>query len=449
MIDSVRKIRQRTIGLVDRHVLGVAAAFAAKATGAGLLFLFSILLARLLGAAGTGLYFLALTMVSIGATITRLGLDNAVLRFGAVADAQGDRPTLAALYRQSIGLTVVAGTAVTVFIWLVAPYIPLGGDRSTELHAILRVMLFAIIPAALVMLYGEFFKATGAPGMATSVQDVVLPIFLLIGAAFLFWRGIASLDNIAFLYLASAIATVLFAGAAWSQRRPRLWKEKGHFDTRLLLRTSLPLLWVASMNLIMSWTDILVLGLWADPVTVGVYGIAARVAALTTFILIAVNSVTAPRFAALFAQGDHKALERLAQRSTVRMVLAASPIILLLLLLPAWVLQLFGSDFVWGSPLLRVLALGQMVNVSTGSVGYLLMMTGHERLMRNTIVLSAFLNLLGNLVLVPVYGGMGAAVSTAFSLAFMNLLSFVLVNKKLGINTMGYLFGRNYPCGNP
>jgi O-antigen/teichoic acid export membrane protein len=447
MIDPIRQILQRATVLVNSRTLGVAAAFAAKVTGAGLGFLFSIMLARLLGPAGTGVYFLALTILSIGATIARLGLDNAVLRFAAVTHDQGDRTTLAALYRQGMGLVVVAGVTVALFIWMVAPHLPLGGDRSVELQAVLPVMLPALIPTALILLQGEFFKATGSPGMATFVQAVVLPMFLVMGTSILFWQGDATMHNIAFVYVAAATASVLLAGAAWSRRKPGLWQEQGHFDTRLLLRTSLPLLWVASMGLIMGWTDILVLGVWTDAATVGVYGVATRIAALTAFILVAVNSVTAPRFAALYAQGNHKALERLAQQSAGWMLLTASPIILFLLLFPEWILQLFGADFVEGASLLRILALGQLVNVAMGSVGYLLMMTGYERLMRNTIMLSALLNFLGNLVLVPIYGGMGAAVSTALSLAFMNLLSYLLVNKKLGINTMGYLFRGDYSCG--
>ena len=192
----------------------------------------------------------------------------------------------------------------------------------------------------------------------------------------------------------------------------------------------------------MGWTDIIVLGVWTDSATVGVYAIVTRIAALTALILVVVNSVTAPRFAALYAHDDHVGLERLAQTSTSWILLAALPIILLLLLVPEWILSLFGADFVEGSIVLRVLALGQLVNVATGSVTYLLMMTGHERLMRNNVIFSALLNLVGNIVLVPVFGAIGAAVSTAFSLMFMNIISFVLVHKRLRINTMGGLFRR-------
>ncbi len=443
MIDSLRKIGHKGAGYVNSNTLGVAAAFAAKGAGTGFGFLFSILLARLLGPAGTGVYLLAFTVVSIGATIARLGLDNAVLRFAAVAHDQGDPSTLAALYRKSTWLVVVAGVAVTFVTWLAINYLPLGGDQASELQAVLPFMLLALVPTALIQLQGEFFKATGAPGAATFVQVAVLPMLLVLGSAVLVWWGNTTVQDIALLYLIAATASVLLAGAAWSRRNPGFWGIQGHFETRRLLRTSLPLLWVASMNLLMNWTDILVLGVWTDSATVGVYGIAGRIAALTAFILIAVNSVTAPRFAALHAQGNDKALELLARRSAAWMLLTVSPIIVVLLLFPEWILQLFGTDFVGGAVVLRILALGQLVNVALGSVGYLLMMTGYGRLMRNNIIFCALVNLAGNLVMVPAFGAVGAAVSTAISLALLNIIAFLQVKNKLGINTMGYLFRRS------
>lgn len=440
MVGFIHQLMQRTPGYINRRSLGVAAAFSARVAGAGLGFLFSIMLARLLGSDGTGVYFLALTIVSIGATVARLGLDNAVLRFAAVAYDQSDRPALAALYRKSFGLVVMVGGAVALVAWLVTPYLPLGGERSGDLHAVLPTMLIALIPSALILLQGEFFKAIGLPGKATLIQAAILPMLLVLGSAVLLWEGNTTVHDIALVYVMSATLAMLLAAFTWSRSLPRLWGEHGNFDTRLLLRTSLPLLWVASMNLVMGWTDILVLGAWTNSATVGVYGIATRVAALTAFILVAVNSVTAPRFAALYAQGNHVALSRLAQRSAAWMLLAASPVVVVMLLFPNFILQLFGTDFVEGLWLLRILALGQLVNVAVGSVGYLLMMTGHERLMRNNVMLSALLNLLGNLVLVPIMGATGAAISTAISLAFMNLVSFFLVYRKLRINTFGYFF---------
>jgi len=62
------------------------------------------------------------------------------------------------------------------------------------------------------------------------------------------------------------------------------------------------------------------------------------------------------------------------------------------------------------------------------------------------VAASAALNLLGNFVLVPSYGAVGAATSTALSLAVMNVLSWTMVRKKLHINVLDYAALRTPPC---
>jgi O-antigen/teichoic acid export membrane protein len=425
--------------LKKRHIFKVISAFSTQAAGVGLSFLFNVMLARLLGPNDTGAYFLSLTILSICATIARLGLENAILRFAAVAQNQGQQTVLSALHRQSIGLVVVVGVFVMFFAWYLTPYLPIGRGRENGLQDVLPIMLLAIVPTALIFLQGEFFKAIGKTSTAIFVQAVLLPMFLVLGVFYYLLQGKATIHNIALLYTVSATISVLLAILIWCIAKPRPWQKPGYFDMRLLLRTSVPLLWVALMSMVMSWTDILVLGVWTDSSMVGIYGIASRIAALTSFILIVGNAIVAPRFAALYSADRHDELQRLAQRSAGWTLLASSPIILLMLFFPEFLLQLFGSDFVEGATILRILALGQIVNVAMGSVGYLLMMTGHQQLMRNNIVASALLNLMGNLLLVPAFGVCGAAVSTAFALAFMNIVSFLMVNKRLRINTMGYL----------
>ena len=181
------------------------------------------------------------------------------------------------------------------------------------------------------------------------------------------------------------------------------------------------------------------LGVWTEPETVGVYGVAVRIAALTIFILVAVNSVIAPRFASFHANGNSQALEQLAQRSAAWMLIAVSPVVLFILLFPDLILQLFGNEFVGGSWVLRILAIGQLVNVAVGSVGLLLMMTGNERVVRNNTVFAVTVNLIGNFCLVPILGALGAALSTAFALIVQNLVLYWKVKKILDINTLIFL----------
>jgi O-antigen/teichoic acid export membrane protein len=429
---------------LNKDSRGVATVVALQVVGASLSLLFSILLARLIGVAEIGLYFIAMTIVEIGATLARLGLDHVVLRFVSIAHSRGDRGSIAAIHRNGVALSLGMAIALAVPIWLLVSHLPLGDDRAGELREVLPLLMLAIAPAAVLALQAECFKGIGAPGTSTFVQTVVTPLGMLLGGVALWSLTTASFQGIVVLYAIVLTAAVLVAFVVWNSRLPGIWREPGHFDPRLMLRTGLPLLLFAGMNLVMSWTDILVLGVWSDPAQVGIYGISMRVASLSIFVLAAVNSVVAPQFAALHARGEQVALARLAEQSGFWMLLAVAPGIFVLLAFPEFVLHLFGAKFEQGAWPLRILTLAQLVNVGTGSVGYLLIMTGNQTLLRNNTTVWALMNLAGNLMLVPSYGAIGAATSTAVCLASINIVSWWIVRKKLKINTLSYLYPRSF-----
>lgn len=429
---------RRVAGLFRGRRLRVASAFVVQVAGAGLGFLLSVMLARLVGVAGVGLYFLAITIVDIGATISRLGLESASMRFASIAHSRGDRGGLAALYRKSMSLVLVAGAAIALPVSLIVSHLGLGGEKAPEFRAELPLLVFAIAPVALLVIQAEFFKAVGLTATGTFSQAVVPPLLLLTGTAVLWLLGAGTVHAVFLSYVLVAIASVTLAMATWRWRLPGIWRERGSFDIGRLLRTGMPLLLMNSMTLMLGWTDVLVLGIWRDAAEVGIYGIAMRVALLTAFVLSAINVVVAPQFAALHAEGNTAALRRLAQQSAFWTLVAAAPAILILVLVPDLILQIFGPQFREGAAPLRILALGQLINVATGSVAALLVMTGHEKLMRNIVAASAALNLLGALALVPRYGAIGAAASTACSLAFMNIVAWLMVRKKLQIDVLDY-----------
>jgi O-antigen/teichoic acid export membrane protein len=429
---------QGLAGFLNGHGFSIIAAFALQVTGVGLSFLFSILLARTIGVGGVGFYFLAVTIVDIGATLSRLGLENTALRFASVAYYGGDRLTLAALHRKSIGLAFGAGIAITLLLWLIVSYAPVGSNLTPQLRADFLVLLLGLAPMAVLVVQAEFLKGIGATTSGTFTHAVLPPLLLLFGTIILWPFDAITLHSVFLTYLLAVTIAVVYGLAVWTVRLPGIWQTEGAFDTRRLFRTSIPVLMVTSMNLVMGWTDILVLGIWGENSEVGIYGICMRIALLSTVVLAAINVVIAPRFAALHAAGSVDALRRLAQHSAFWTLAVAAPGVLFLLLAPDLILWLFGPQFQQGITVLRILALGQLVNVATGPVGTLLLMTGHEKMIRNIIAVSATLNLLGNLSLVPFWGAVGAAASTAFSLAFMNVLSLIIVRKKLSINILDY-----------
>lgn len=118
------------------------------------------------------------------------------------------------------------------------------------------------------------------------------------------------------------------------------------------------------------------------------------------------------------------------------MVVLALPVLLTFVLVPGFVMGLFGPEFEVGASVLVILALGQFVNVSTGSVGFVLIMTGRERMARNNAAVAAGVNIVLQVLLIPRFGAVGAAIATAVSVALLNLTAAYLVHRSLGIWTL-------------
>jgi O-antigen/teichoic acid export membrane protein len=405
--------------------------------GAALSFAVSLLLAKLIGAASLGLYFLSVTCIDIFSTISRLGLENAALKFISIANASAEKATVATLYRKCIVMAASSAALMALPAYVILTWAPIGAGHHAEFASLVPLFMFALIPVTVLPVQTEAFKAIGYPGTAVFTQAVLPQSILLVLSMVLAWQAMATTALVLACYAGAFFLTMLLAFLRWATIKD-VWR-KANFPTATLLRTSLPILVVTSLNLVMAWTDTLALGILSDTEQVAIYGVALRLSATATFVLIAINSVVAPQFAALYSSGRHSELEVLARQSSFWTLVVASPLILIFLIFPTEILSLFGEQFAAGTWSLRLLALAQLVNVSTGQVGSLLIMTGHEKLMRNNMMFSAALNLAGNLALVPLLGALGAAISTAVSIAVMKLIAWWIVRQRLQISTIGYL----------
>lgn len=437
-------LRARYRRWLDAHmreiVRGASWALALKAIGSGLSFALYVALGRLLGAANAGVYFLALTVTTGAAVVGRAGLDYTTTRFVAAASARGDAAALQGLFRTILGIVVSGCLAATVVCLGLSGWVGRRAFTEPALVEPLRWMALSIVPIALLNVLGRALQGLKRIWEANLVMAVSAPA-LSLGAVFLLAPRWGVLGAVWANTLASSAAMALGL-YLWYRVTPELRSIRGKFSTARLLQSSVPLWWVATLQLIIDASSTVVLGAWASPADVGIFVVANRAAALTSFVLMGVNSISAPKFAALFEQGDLVTLDRIARNSTKLMALAAAPCLLACLLFPARIMGLFGPQFAAGAPVLVVLALGQYINVATGSVGFLLMMCGYETAYRNNFVACTVLSLLLNALLVPRYGVLGAAAATGTTLAVQNVIAAVLVWRNLGVMTIPFVAAR-------
>jgi O-antigen/teichoic acid export membrane protein len=200
---------------------------------------------------------------------------------------------------------------------------------------------------------------------------------------------------------------------------------------------------IAASNIFTNYIRVYILAYLKSPKDVGIYNIAFKIATVTSFFLVSINSIVAPKFAELYWSNRTKELKKTVLKSAKLNFWSSTPVLLPFIFFPKFFMGLFGIEFVEGYRSLIILSIGQFVNAFCGSVGYLLTMTGNQDVFRNIYFISTILNLLLCFILIPLLGVDGAALSFSISMIFWNVLSLIIVKKKFGFVTYYLPFLKN------
>ena len=244
-------------------------------------------------------------------------------------------------------------------------------------------------------------------------------------------------------YAASwALAT---AAAAW------LWFREsrgfGHEpplpgEVRELVKYGGPRAPAALFSQLLFWTDVFVLAHFASSAQVGIYSAAARAAQVILLFIISVSLIFSPFVADLHARGERAKLDRLYKQLTRWTLAVTLPVFIVLSAAPDAALRLFGAEFGAGSTALAILLVGQLVNVATGTVGFILIMVGRTGWDLVVYAASVAFDIAVAVFLIAglELGIEGAAIAGALTMALSKFARLWLVWKFLGIQP----FTRDY-----
>jgi O-antigen/teichoic acid export membrane protein len=411
---------------------GSSVAFCVKILAAGFAFAMNVVISRQLGAEEAGIFFLGYTIVFIAAAIGRLGLDNTFVRFIAAHHSTNQWGLINGIYLTGLRWSLVASLCIAALLWLLAGYLATEVFNKPDFEDVICIMALGIPLMAMFTLHAKALQGIKQIPQSMTVLSVAAPLSLLLLVLLVCPQN----SVIAGLLFVVASAFALALGVYWWLQSKSTCTSALSVDRSAILTSCLPLLAVVILIQTVNWSSQIMLGAWGSSADVAVFNAAQRTAMLTSFVLVAVNSIAAPTFAAMYCAEQHDTLRRTALNTTRLMVLFALAPFVLMMVIPNHILLFFGSDFVVGATTLQILAIGQFINVATGSVGFLLSMTGHEKLLRNNVLIAAVTTLALEFTLIPSYSVVGAAVATACGVALQNILGVWQVRRVLGFNTL-------------
>ncbi len=414
---------------------GTSSSLIIQVVGSILGFAVSIAVARMFGAEGSGVYYLALSMATIAATVGRVGFDNTVVRFVASHASVQEWGAVRQVYGTAMKVVAAASLFISVGLCFGAEWIANALFDKPYMELPLRLVAMSVLPLSFAMIHAEGLRGLKCIPASQWIKTVLTSLGTL-----LFLYPLAQLwgaNGVVAAYVAATIATAVAAWLIWQ----RAWKNRcgisfdpqnGFLKQGVLFRSSWPLFGVALTGLVVQQAGTVFLGVLGGVGDVGVFSVANRIANLLLFPLMAMISIIAPKFAAMYRQGDMDGLKQLSRSSSRILTILTVPVAFFVAICAEWIMALFGADFKYGVSALYILLFGVVVNVVTGPVGNILMMTGHEYIVRNVMVLTSLVVIILCIILIPVTGANGAAIALAVGSCLQNIYMTVQVRRHFG-----------------
>lgn len=373
-------------------------------------------IARYLGPEQFGLVNFALAFTGLFGAVAGLGLQGIVVR-----DLLRD-PESASLTLGTAALLQIIGGVVT-FLLILGSIAYLRPEDSLARSVVAILGAIMMFKASEIAVY--WFESQVQSKYTVWVQNSVFAVFAALKGVMIL-QG-ASIFAFVWAMLCEAAVVAFILLFVMSLRGPRLASLAFSFaHAKTLLKDSWPLFLAAAAITVYVKTDQIMLGQMIGDESVGIYGAAVRISEAWYFVPVVIVSSLLPTILDAQKRGKELYYEKIQYLYDLMVIISLSVALPMTFLAAPLIRLLFGADYAEAGIVL-VIHIWATVFVSLG-VASSTWFLAENRLMLSLqrTLLGAVANVALNLLLIPDYGVVGAAVALVISQALASLFFDVL-----------------------
>ncbi len=413
---------------------GASGVFVVQIASAGLLLVSHAVFARMMGVESFGIYVLAYAWLNVLLLAGRHGFDVATVRYVASYQGQSEWGLFRGYLRFSrivvLASSVAVSGAVALAVWHFRSRL---GDEAAWAYWLAAATLPVF---ALVQIHESAIRGLGFVVRPLIYMRIFHPAALIVVLPLaVVGFGVPVGADVGMAIFLGATAVSLFGlWAMWRRKCPGEGRvAERRMQPREWMKASMAMMFLMSFGPILNQISVIALGMLDDTAAAGLYGAAARISYVLAPLIASLNAAIAPLVADLHARGEHDELQRIA-RLGVRTVFAfAFAVAVVVIAMGPWILGFLGEEYAAAYPMMVVLLCGQLVFAAAGPAGILLNMTGFHVDSAKVLAFGAIVNLVLCVILIPMFGALGAAVATATTVAVWSGAMAYVTSRRLGI----------------
>lgn len=389
-------------------------------------YFYRAIIARFLDPSAYGQFSLGLAALSLVNTLALMAMAPAIKKYVSEFLAKEDESSAIGVIYSSIGIVLPLSVLGSLFLFFSAGFLStevFNTESPEQLKSIIQILAF-------VPVFGNMLDLLDAVALAYKkvkyevmtemifrniVQLISVTVFLALGFKIL---------SAAISWLLGVIFGVFFIAYLIERNLGPVFRTdiKPRYMPRKLLRFSTPLILGSMVGTLLGHSDTLLLGYFLTDTQVGIYNVAFPTAAMIVIPYQALSKLALPSISDIKEKNEAD-VPKVIKTLTRWSISVSLPVFALITLFSEQVIQLlFGPQYISGAMALIILAFGRFVETATGHLGSIIQSYEETQIVFKNSVIKLVLNIVLNIILIPFIGIVGAAIATAGTTAFMNLL---------------------------
>lgn len=378
------------------------------------------LVARYLGPGNFGIYNYALAFVTLFTALSTLGLDT--LSVKSIIEKKEEEGTI--LFT-SLVLRVIGGIILTllssIIIQIIAPNEPL-------VHILVLILSFTMIFKSLEVI--EYWIQAYQKSKISSLIRMGSYVFsALVKVSFVLLEG--TLYHLALIYMLDALLVGLALFIAYFKIRASQtkWKFKFQYAKNILSQSWYLILSGVMVTLYMQIDKIMLGSMLQNKEELGVYSAASQIATMWYFVPLAIITSFKPVIIKAKIDNEKRYINIIQALYSIITWIGILFGVFLLLFSDIIVFILYGEEYINAGNLVAI-SVWAGTFATLGSARSVWLLT--ENLQKYSLVqtfIGVIINVGLNYILIPIYGGLGAAIATLIAQIFANIIVLFFFKK--------------------
>lgn len=402
-----------------------------RAIGVITLFGFTLFLTHNYSPAIVGQYDFIRTFLLVVGSLCLLGTEQSILYFAGIIKGQGNSGELKRIYLKKVTIVFFTSMIPILIVFLMGEKIINRFFNDDYIYLLLIKATAILFFYCITILNTETFRALDKVYTAELFRNTFKYLSVIIGAIYLLYNHQQEYLVDAFLVGFIFLSIVSFFMILFDLNRleDQVTDLKGISYKELIVKSYPMAISGMAFFLIMSF-DIFFIKKYHGNEAVAYYATAMKIITILSMIIISVNINVSTKIAEYYASQNIIELRKTIKNSTRLIFFICFPLVVLICLFSETILKFFGQGYEGASSALILLMVGQGVTAAFGATPIYLNMTGRQALYQYILIGAVLVDLILNMVLVPVYGMLGAAIAFTGCSIFWILTTAIIIYKK-------------------